>query len=188
MRCLSCSSLSIFPLCKNCRDTFLKPTIKRDIVDGLEIYSFYRYSSIEPLLLLKYRPEGYRVLKALAKMTFREFIREFRDDEKIYIIGIDERVRDGYSHIAVMTHQMSMRGVEVLHSSLLARNRVKYAGESLKFRQENPREFIYSGKIRDISVILVDDIKTTGTTLLEARDRLLEYNIRVEFALVLADV
>jgi competence protein ComFC len=154
-------------------------------IDGLEIYSFYRYSSISEFIKLKYYPQGYRVLKEFAKITFKEFIKNF-DKKDIYVIGIDEKIKNGYSHIAVMTHQMNIKGVKVLHRSLLAQNKIQYAGKSREFRKNNPREFKYYGK-KDISVILIDDIVTTGTTLLEAERTLKVYGVKVEFALVLAD-
>ncbi len=100
----------------------------------------------------------------------REFLKPFIGDfiknygGSIYIIGVDERVKSGYSHIAILTHHMRQRGVEVLHSKLIAGSDIKYAGKSLKFRLENPREFIYRGR-GGIDAILVDDTITTGTTL-----------------------
>jgi len=187
LRCLSCGLFSISIFCKECKKTILKPNIRKHKIDDLEIYSFYRYSSISPLLQLKYKPEGYRVFKEFAKITLKEFIKEYQE-ENIYIIGVDEKVKNGYSHTAVMTHQMKNKNTKILHSSLLAQNNIQYAGKSRRYRQDNPRNFKYSGKKRDISVILVDDIFTTGTTLLEAKNTLKKYNIEVDFALVLADV
>ncbi len=186
MRCYICNSISLIIFCKRCKESILRPNIRKEVINHLEIYSFYRYSSIEPLLLLKYKPEGFRVLKALANITFKEFIKEFNTDtNEVNVIGIDERVKNGYSHIACMTHQMNIKGVNILHSSLLSKNKINYAGKSLNFRKNNPRDFEYIGR-KNISVILVDDIITTGTTLIEAKETLKKYNIKVDFALVLA--
>ena len=187
LRCYICNSISLPIFCKKCEESILIPDIRKKVINNLEIYSFYRYSTIEPLLLLKYKPEGFRVLKALARITFRKFVKEFNTDtDEVNIIGIDERVKNGYSHIACMTHQMNIKGVNILHSSLLSKNRVNYAGKNLDFRKNNPRNFEYNGK-ENISVILVDDIITTGTTLIEAQEILKKYNVTVDFALVLAD-
>jgi competence protein ComFC len=82
---------------------------------------------------------------------------------------------------------MRSRDTTILHSSLLSQNDIKYAGKTLKYRKDNPRDFKYSGK-SGISVILIDDIVTTGTTLLEAKNTLARYGVEVDFALVLADV
>jgi competence protein ComFC len=122
-------------------------------------------------------------------MTFRPFIKSFisQDSREVYIIGVDESVESGYSHVSLLTHEMRDKRVKVLHHKLIAQNRVKYAGKSLEFRLTNPREFIYRGK-KNIDVILVDDIITTGTTLNEAKRVLEKNSLNVLFALTLADV
>ena len=68
----------------------------------------------------------------------------------------------------------------------LAQNRVKYAGKSLEFRLNNPRNFIYKAK-KDISVVLIDDIITSGTTIREAIESLEKYNVKVINVITLAD-
>ena len=140
------------------------------------------------MLLTKHTPQGYIIYKALSKMTFKPFIKNFikNYNQPIYIIGIDEIIKGGYSHIALLTHQMRYRGIKILHSKLIAQNRVKYAGKTLEFRLSNPREFLYSGKT-DIEAILVDDIITTGTTLKEANAVLKQSGVNVIFAVTLAD-
>jgi competence protein ComFC len=103
------------------------------------------------------------------------------------VVGVDEDVKSGYSHVALLTHEMSYKGVKVLHGKLMAQNSVNYSGKKLQYRLENPREFLYSGK-SNIEVILVDDIVTTGTTLKEAKQVLEKSGVQVLFALTLADV
>jgi competence protein ComFC len=56
----------------------------------------------------------------------------------------------------------------------------------LNFRLNNPRNFEYKGE-KNRSVILVDDVVTTGTTLKEAKEVLANYGVKVEFCLVLVD-
>ncbi len=189
MRCLSCHRLTFSTFCKRCREELLKPSISKRNIDGLEVYSFYNYHNIEDFLLTKHTPLGFRVYRELAKLTFKPFIQEFikNSNSLIYIVGIDERVNSGYSHVALLTHQMRCRGVEILHSSLIAQNRVNYSGKSLQFRLENHREFGYRGK-RDIDIILVDDIITTGTTLKEAKRVLSRNGVNTLFALTLASL
>jgi len=122
-------------------------------------------------------------------MTMQPFIEEFieHDEGTVYIIGIDEFVQNGYAHVALLTRAMQTEKSIPLHSSLLAQNRVHYAGKDLQFRLNNPRNFKYTGK-RNIDVILVDDIITTGITLQEAQKVLIENGVNVLFALTLADV
>ena len=189
MRCYSCSKWSIPILCKSCMNQLFRTTTSTRTVGTLDVISFYKYSVLESLLLTKHKPEGYRIYKALAKMTMKPFIEEFveSDDRVVYIVGVDEYVKSGYSHVALLTDAMKTKTSKPLHTTLMAQNRVNYSGKDLQFRLSNPRNFIYTGK-RDIDAILIDDIITTGITLQEAQKVLLESGVNVLFALTLADV
>lgn len=188
MRCLSCQKLSFRTFCKECQTSLLKPNITKRTIGTLDVYSFYKYSNIENMLLTKHTSLGYRVFSAISKITFKPFINELilNDNREIYIVGVDENVKNGYSHVALLTHCMKTKYSKVLHASLLSSNNVKYSGKTLQFRLENRRNFIYNGK-KDIDVILIDDIITTGTTLQEAKNVLEKNGVNVLFALTLAD-
>ena len=189
MRCFSCSKLSLKIICEICKEQLFGPTVSTRTVGTLDVISFFKYSTLESLLHTKHKPEGYRIYKALADMTMKPFIEEFveSDDRDVYIVGVDEYVKSGYAHVALLTRAMRTKYSIPLHSALIAQNRVNYSGKSLQFRLENPRDFIYKGK-SDIDVILVDDIITTGITLQEAQKVLIEHGVNVLFALTLADV
>ncbi|RUM70834.1 MAG: ComF family protein [Sulfurovum sp.] len=189
MRCLSCHRLSWLTFCASCQEKLLKPTITKRTINGLDVYSFFRYQHIEDLLLTKHTAQGFNIYKALAQLSFKPFIENFMKNnrDKIYVLGVDENVKSSYSHVALLTHAMRGKNVKILHAKLMANNSVKYAGKSLQFRLENPREFHYSG-VKNIEVILVDDIITTGTTLNEAKEILEKNGVEVLFALTLADV
>jgi len=171
-----------------CKKRIFTPTIKKRRVGTLDVYSFYRYSTIESLLLTKHKPEGYRIFRELSRMTMKPFVEHFtaEDPRRLYILGIDEQIKSGYSHVATMTREMKTAHSSPLHASLLSQNSVNYAGKTLQYRLNNPRNFIYSG-YKNIDLILVDDIITTGLTLQEAQKRLKRDNVVVDFALVLAD-
>ena len=81
---------------------------------------------------------------------------------------------------------MRSKKSHIQHTSLLSQNSITYAGKSLRYRQSNPRDFIYNGK-SDIDAILVDDIITTGSTIAQAIEVLHNSSVTVEFVLVLAD-
>jgi len=155
----------------------------------LEVYSFFRYQNIEDLLLTKHTPQGFILYKALAKLTFKPFIQKFMQENSapILVIGIDENVKSGYSHVALLTHEMRHKNVNIQHSKLMAQNKINYSGKNLQFRLENPRDFLYEGE-KVGQVILVDDIITTGTTLKEAKCVLEKNGLEVLFALTLAGV
>ena len=63
---------------------------------------------------------------------------------------------------------------------------VKYSGKTVSFRQKHRRNYKLLKKPK-FPVILVDDIITTGSSLLEAKQVLEKNKISVLFALVLAD-
>lgn len=188
MRCFSCSKLSFQILCKQCVDQLFVPTITTRKVGTLDVISFFKYSTLETLLHSKHKPEGHRVYKALAELTVKPFIEAFtaNDHRDVYIVGIDEYVKNGYAHVALLTRAMKTQTSIPQYSVLLSQNRVNYSGKSLQFRLDNPREFTYKGK-KNVDVILVDDIITTGITLQEAQKVLLAHGVNVLFALTLAD-
>ena len=189
MRCFSCSRLSLPILCSTCIDQLFVPTVSTRKVGTLDVISFFKYSTLESMLHSKHKPEGYRIYKAIAQMTLKPFIKEFveNDDRDVYIVGVDETVKSGYAHVALLTRAMKTKYTIPQHSVLMARNRVNYSGKSLQFRLENPRDFVYTGK-QNVDVILVDDIITTGITLQEAQKVLMSHGVNVLFALTLADV
>lgn len=189
MRCYSCAKLSVKIICTSCKETLFSPKISTKKIGTLDVISFYRYSTLESLLHTKHKPQGYRIYKALAQMTFKPFMKEFVEniDSDIYVIGIDENVRSGYSHVALLSRSMKTKKSFPLHATLMAQNSVNYSGKSLQYRLDHPREFKYSGK-SNIDVILVDDIITTGITLQEAQYVLSKQGVNVLFALTLADV
>jgi len=189
MRCYSCGRLSLRAVCKTCKNTLFVPSTQTRRIGTLDVISFYSYTTLEPLLLTKHKPEGWRIYRELGRMLFGPFMREFTeyDDGVVHVIGVDEDVRSGYSHVAQLTHAMKMEGVQVQHGTLRARNRVNYSGKPLQYRLENPRDFRYRGKA-NINAILVDDIVTTGMTLQEAQRTLADHGVDVLFALTLASV
>lgn len=142
MRCFSCSKLSFKILCKHCVELFT-PTISRRKVGTLDVISFFKYATLETLLHSKHKPEGYRIYKALAALTMKPFIEEFvrSDGRDLYIVGIDECVQSGYSHVALLTRAMKTKSSIVQHSVLMAQNRVNYSGKNLQFRLDHPRDF-----------------------------------------------
>ena len=118
------------------------------------------------------------------KPFIQKFVQE--DSSPVGIIGIDETVKSGYSHVACLTQKMKTTVSTPYHASLLSQNSVNYAGKTLQYRLDHPRDFQYKGP-KGIDVILVDDIITTGITLQEAQLTLQKHQVNVLFALTLAD-
>jgi len=187
MKCLICESLSLSHICSTCRDTFLSPSIyKRKINNNIEIISFYKYSQIKDLLHTKHTDLGYYIYKILAKLAFAKFASEFKFDYPLVSIAIDDNVKNGYSHTAILNKALTCRDIKPLFNKLRATNEISYSGKSREFRMMNPRDFKMKN-FKEDSVILVDDIVTTGSTLNQAVEVLRSNKKEVLFCLTLAD-
>ncbi|MDR0467770.1 MAG: ComF family protein [Campylobacteraceae bacterium] len=187
MRCILCEKLSFKGVCKSCLTKLLMQNRRTRVLDsGLKVYSFFSYDSIALILHVKHRFWGHRILKQIAKETFGKFAKEFEFSSPIYAIGIDDRVDDNYSHTAILVNAIKSKNIKPLYKVLRAKNSVKYSGKSYEYRRKNPRKFQLNKKCKS-SVILIDDIITSGQTLDEAFQILKKESIDVLFALTLAD-
>lgn len=157
----------------------------RALESGLKVYSFYNYSDLAPLLHTKHTYIGAKIFAQLGKHTFFEFLKTFELPKGICAIPIDDHVRHGYSHSAILT-KATKPFLTPHYGSLRAINHESYSGKSKAFRQAHKRDFIVTCK-EAIDVILIDDIVTTGSTLEEAHETLKKHGVNVLFALVLAD-
>ncbi len=187
MRCLSCERLSFSAVCKSCRKNLLEPTFnKRELEKGFFVYSFYSYEDIKELLNTKYEFYGDRVFTILAGLAFKKFAQNFKYGEMITAIAVDDHTRHEFSQTALLAKALSSRYIRPRFNTLKASKIIKYAGKDLEFRKKNPRGFKYKGE-ENLKVILVDDLVTTGTTILEAKKVLEKHNCEVLFALTLSD-
>ena len=187
MRCLSCESLSFKAICKKCQTNLLEPSLyKRELEDDFVVYSFYKIEEIKELVNAKYYFYGDRVFKILGKLAFKKFALNFEYPYTITAIPIDDRIKENFSHTAILTHALQSKKIKPQYNTLHAKNNIKYAGKPLEFRKTNKRDFIYSGK-NNLEVILIDDIITSGCTILEAKEVLEKNGCTVLFALALSD-
>jgi len=185
MKCISCDKLSLKIICKACQTTLLKPSFyKKELEKDFFVYSFYDYKDLEDLIQSKYHFYGDRVFNTLANLSFKKFASNFKFNHTILALPIDEHTRHNFSQTAILAKYLKSRFIKPVFNTLKASNIVKYAGKNLEFRQKNPRKFIYNG-VKNCDVILVDDVLTTGTTILEAKKVLKKYKVNVLFALTL---
>lgn len=186
MRCHACGRWSLALLCSGCRRALLTPSVHKRTIDGLEIVSFYPYSDLEPLLFTKHTVLGHGLYHLIAHHALTPFARAFHLPNPLSVLPIDDRLRGDYAHTAILAHALTSASLRPLYGTLHAQSSVTYAGQNLAFRKANPRNFRYTGPAL-LEALLIDDIVTTGTTLLEARDTLARHGITVPFALTLAD-
>ncbi|OHE04216.1 ComF family protein [Sulfurimonas sp. RIFOXYB12_FULL_35_9] len=187
MRCLMCESLSLEHICPSCQNIFLAPSLyRRKIIHNIEVISFYKYSEIKDLLHTKHTDLGYYIYTILAKNSLAKFAAEFDYSHKVVSIAVDDHVKSGYSHTAILNKALKSKYIKPLYAKLRATNRVTYSGKSREFRILNPRAF----ELKDFNgsdVILVDDIITTNSTLTQAIQAVHGKERNILFCVTLAD-
>jgi len=189
VKCLLCENYSLTQhICKSCQEQFLRPSLyKRKLENGIEVFSFYRYEDIKSLLFTKHTDIGFHIYRLLAKLSFTEFAQEFSWENRVTSIAIDDNIKSGYSHTALLNKALKSKNIKPLFNKLRAQNTLSYSGKSRAFRQANPRNFTLQS-FKEKEVIVVDDIITTGTTLREATNKLTQEGKEILFCLTLSDV
>jgi len=188
MRCLLCEEFSLSHICSPCQKTFLTPSIyKRKLTANIEVISFYKYQDIKNLLHTKHTDVGYYIYNILAKKSFKKFVQNFEIDMQIASLSIDDTIKSGYSHTAILNKALQSKQITPYFHKLRAKNSVSYSGKTKAFRLMNPRDFQLED-FKEKSVIVVDDIITTGATLTQAVESLQEKGKEILFCLTLADV
>jgi len=187
MRCITCERWSLSIICGICQNNLLQPSLnKRELDSDFFVYSFYSYEELQDLLNTKYQFYGDKVYSLLAQLSFKTFASEFSYPQEVLAVPVDDHTRHQFSQNAILAKYCKSKNITPVYSTLKATNKVKYAGKDLEFRRNNPRDFTYSGKT-DTNVILIDDLVTTGLTLLEAKKKLQKYKCKTLFALTLCD-
>jgi competence protein ComFC len=166
----------------------LRPSLyKRKLENGIEVFSFYRYEDIKALLFTKHTDLGFHIYKLLAQLSFTKFAQEFEWARRVASIAIDDNIKSGYSHTALLNRSLSSKNIKPHFNKLRAQNTLSYSGKSRTFREANPRNFTLK-RFSENEVILVDDIVTTGATLREASTKLTQAGKEILFCLTLVDV
>ncbi|MDE5603761.1 MAG: ComF family protein [Helicobacter sp.] len=188
MRCLLCGKWCFTFLCSACYDGInISPKV-RQLPFNFRVYSFYEYSHIQYLLTAKYHFIGYKIYKILSYKAVAYLQDSLKMPLNTYGVGIDDKIGlRGYAHNAIFLKHLKRVGIKPLFHTLLASNNVSYAGKDLKFRQDNPRNFVLHRNVKGKEVILIDDIITTGLTLQEAKKSIEDAGGRVLMAFVLSD-
>lgn len=189
MKCLLCENYSLTQhICKKCQEHFLQPSLyKRKLDNGIEVLSFYRYEDIKSLLFTKHTDIGFPIYKLLARLSFTKFAKEFVWETRVASIAVDDHIKSGYSHTAILNNALRSQNITPLFNRLRAQNAISYSGKSRAFREANPRDFQLKN-FKKKEVIVIDDIITTGATLREATDKLTQEKKEVLFCLTLTDV
>lgn len=195
MLCAVCESFSLKIICKKCLNELPLNLTSRILDSNVKVYSFYGYSDIAFLLHSKYHILGSRIYNLLSLQAAKAFASLINADSSLNvdssireasILGLDDYPYHGYSHTGIIVKNFAKAlKLKPRYGILKAQNQVKYAGQSLAYRQANPKRFFYDYK--DKRVILCDDIITTGTSFNEAIRIIESGGIKVLFCLSLSD-
>ncbi len=187
MKCLLCASWSLSHICKDCQKESLEPSFyKRKIRGNIAVYSFYKYRDIEKLLHTKHTDLGFYIYSLLAKIAFGRFAENFSFEEDVASLGVDEHVKHGYSHTAILNRALNAEHICPRFNKIIAGSSDTYSGKSFQYRLLHPRKFKVK-PFKERYVILVDDIITTGMTLTQAVEAVEKEGKEVVFCLTLAD-
>ena len=188
MKCMMCENYSLTHICSSCQTNFLSPSLyTRQLENGINVYSFYKYKEIKKLLFTKHTDLGFYIYTILAQNSFSIFAQSFSWHTKIASLPIDDHIKNTYSHTAILNKALYSHTITPLFAKLRAQNSVNYSGKNRLWRMMHPRNF----QLKEISYtqfILVDDIITTGSTLSQACKRLEDAGKEVLFCLTLTDV
>lgn len=187
MRCYSCGKISWSFICRDCCDILKEPTVGiRQLNDEFKVYYFYNYSDIKKLILSKNHLCGSFILSKLCSLSIAEFKNVFNPNIQVDIFPIDDRIKNSFSHTAIIARHLKSKNLKPIYCALHSNSNIDYTGKDLQFRLKHPRKFKLL-KYSKNPVILVDDIITTGSTMLEAFNFLKSKGVEVLFGIVLAD-
>ncbi len=187
MRCVKCAAWSWRIICASCAAVLSEFEQGTRLAGDLKVYYFYKYSDVKSLILYKHKFCGHFIYQKLAALSFAPFAKSLDLNTQIAAVPLDDSTKNGgWSHTAVLARSLKTAHIRPIYAALRARNPVKYAGTTLRFREQNPRDYAVLKRI-DRPIILVDDIITTGESMKQAANTLKKAGARVLFGLVLAD-
>lgn len=196
MRCFNCERVSWRIFCEDCKLALKDFECGKRNLGEFGVYYFYKYEMIKHILHTKHHLCGWFALRSFAKIVFEEFLAQngeiFAANEFV-LLPIDDVLKGGYSHTALIAKQFSHPSFTTHFGGLRTQNSVTYSGKSLQFRQENSREFKLSLRAKNLLLssgkpaVLLDDIITSGETMKQAAAELRRHGVEVAFGIVLAD-
>ena len=182
-RCLSCSALGP-SICSQCRSTW-NPHIYRQTIDGLVIYSSIRYTHTAQKIVLGAKESGLKVCDELVigalKASLQYFMRERGDGLLVPIPSrASARRKRARDFILDLTTQLDCPAQQLLEIKRFVRDQSRLTHEQ---RAKNLAGAFHAHAITQGEVILIDDVVTSGSTLLEAKKALARRGIVVKGAI-----
>ncbi len=192
MYCAICGKLKFNIICKTCLDTLSHIESKRELTNGFKVFSTFALSELKLLIASKNNIVGSRILKQLGNYGIKKFFDHHKsllkiNRQDIAIVCVRNKNVGAYSHSAILAKCFKKYGFNVYYNALIIGNDIKYARLNKQQRQEISRNFEFTLNKKNLGVIIVDDIITTGQTLLEASNEIRKCNYTPLFAWTLCD-
>ena len=192
MKCLYCDEeiskttlYSIFfeedLLCPNCRNK-MKYHHQKFSIDGLDVESFYDYDSLFKDLLLQYKECYDEALKDVFLYRINNYINfKYHDYKTIYIPSTKNKIAErGFNHLNLIFDSLTLQHVKTLSMS----EELSQYSKNYEERRKMVNNLIYKGEKLN-KVLIIDDVYTTGSSLLGAYNALKGYAKKCK-AIVLA--
>lgn len=189
VHCFGCNALGI-EICSKCRRNW-NPHFYVQTIESLTVYSSIRYSTVAKSILLGAKENSLRIadeliIDALVNAVHRLPTPVIRRAVMMPIPGSKRAIRKrGRDFIADITKEVSGRtGVPAIQGMKVSRRLLDQSGLSAVDRKRNIYQaFDFVGENIDGEILLVDDLVTTGATLLEAKRALNDRGFAVNRAI-----
>ena len=160
-------------------------------IDQLTVYSSIKYSPVARSILLSAKENSVRIADELLISALHNCLNRLptpilRSANLVPIPGSKRAIRKrGRDFILEITKELSRRtGIEIAKGLVINRRLLDQSGLSAQDRKRNlERAFEFQGDEIQGQLILVDDLVTTGSTLLEAKRALEMRNLKVNQAI-----
>ena len=175
VHCFGCKALGL-EICSKCRRYWNSHFYVQNI-EGLTVYSSIRYSPVAKSILLSAKENSIKladelIIDALLNCLRRIPTSILRNAILMPIPGSKRAIRKrGRDFVLDLTQELSLRsGVPIRTGMEIKRRLLDQSGLSAVDRHRNINgAFEYSGEYFNGEILIVDDLVTTGSTLLEAK-------------------
>lgn len=163
-------------LCMDCRKK-LKKDIKYIDIGPIKVETFYDYDSLFKSLLIQYKECLDEALKDVFLYTLKDYIKyKYHGYKIVFIPSSKTKIeKRGFNHLEEI-----FRGVKLTKASgLKMKEELIQEGKNSFQRKAMADNYLYEGDVLD-EVLIVDDVLTTGSSMLGAYNAIKPYANKVK--------